>query len=126
MWGMGLTEWVEKNAPLVEEKKARAACNGSFEGITLKPFTIKYKHQGGDIAGATARVELASDIRRRVTATRLVTIGVFAFAAKKNSGHVYLTVEHPDYEFVVEISAKKESDARKFAAKINNAARHTA
>lgn len=33
------------------------------------------------------------------------------------------SAKHPDYEFVVEIPVKKESKAREFAAKINNAAK---
>ena len=112
MWGMGLKAWA-----------AQATYTGVFEGVTLKPDTIKYKNQGGPIVGATARVEAASDIKNRVTATRLVALGVFAFAAKKHSGHVYLTVEGDGFEFVVEVPIKKEADARKFAAKINNASR---
>jgi hypothetical protein len=51
---------------------------------------------------------------------------VFALAVKKQTGNVFLPVEHPDYEFVVEIPVKKEAKAREFAAKINTAARRSA
>lgn len=95
----------------------------NFEGVVLTENSITYQDQGGPLTGATARVENAADIQRRVTATRLLAIGIFAFAKKKQSGHVYLTVEHPDYEFLVEVPVKKETNARAFAVKINNAAK---
>jgi hypothetical protein len=97
----------------------------SFEGVTLTRTEIKYKRQGGPVDGAVARVESGADVRSRMTATRILAIGVFALAAKKQVGHVYLSVEGNGYEFVVEVPVKKESDARKFAAKINNAGRRT-
>jgi len=103
--------------------KARADAAGMFEGVVLKFDSVKYKGQGGPVSGATAHVETASDVRRRVTATRALAIGVFALAAKKKAGHIYLTVEHPDYFFTVEVPVKKETKAREFAAKINNAGR---
>jgi hypothetical protein len=53
----------------------------------------------------------------------LLAVGVFAFAWKKKSGSIYLTVEGDGFEFVVEVPVKKEADARQFASKINNAAR---
>jgi hypothetical protein len=127
---MGLKEWSEKikaeQAAINVEHKAEAAARKAglfFEGISLTSDSVTYKDQGGPLAGAIARVENAADARRRVTATRLLTIGVFAFAAKKQSGSVYLTVEHPDYQFIVEVPVKKETQARQFAVKINNAAK---
>ena len=116
---MGLKTWAAEGV-------AKAQVTGAFEGITLKAGTIDYKHQGGPVTGATAHVETGTDARRRITASRVLTIGLFALAAKKQTGHVYLTVEHPDYEFMVEIPAKKETKAREFAAKINNAAKQAA
>jgi hypothetical protein len=95
----------------------------SFNGVTLKKDTLAYKSTRGTVRGAQARVESAADAGKRLTATRLVAFGVFALALKKQTGHVFLTVEHPEYEFVVEVPSKKESEARKFAAKINTAAR---
>lgn len=112
---MGLKEWAEK--------ASSTGVFGVFEGIVLKPGEIMYKGQGGSVKDAVARVESAADVQSRVTATRLLALGIFAFAVKKKQGNVYLTVEHPDYQFVVEISVKKETEARKFAAKINTAAK---
>ena len=101
----------------------KAARGESFEGVTLKHGRIEYQGQGGPVAGATARVESAADVRRRVTATRVLAVGVFALAAKKQTGHVFLTVEGAGFEFVVEVPVKKEAEARAFAARINSAAK---
>jgi len=101
----------------------KTAKGESFEGVTLTSDRISYKGQGGLVFGASAHVETAADARRRVTATRVLALGVFALAAKKQTGNVYLTVQHPDFEFVVEVPVKKETKAREFAAKINNAAK---
>lgn len=127
---MGLKEWSEKikaeQAAISVKNKAEAAARNAglfFEGVVLTENSITYKDQGGLLTGATARVENAADVQRRVTATRLLAIGIFAFAAKKQSGNVYLTVEHPDYQFIVEVPVKQETKAREFAVKINNAAK---
>ena len=94
-----------------------------FEGVKLIGDKLFYKSGHWPVTGAVARVEQAADVQKRVTATRLVALGVFAFAAKKQTGHVYLTVEGDGFEFMVEVDAKKDSDARKFAAKVNTAAK---
>ncbi len=105
------------------DRKSLAAAFGKFEGVTLTPDTITHGKTKGPTSGATARVERGSDIDKRVTATRLVALGVFALAAKKKTGHVFLTIEGDGYEIAVEIPAKKEADARAFAAKVNTAAK---
>lgn len=128
---MGLKEWSEKTqaeaafrkAGFTKGHTATGEKTLNFEGVALAENSITYRDQGGMLTGAIARVETAADVQRRVTATRLLTIGIFAFAAKKQSGNVYLTVEHPDYQFVVEVPVKKETGAREFAVKINNAAK---
>ena len=94
-----------------------------FEGITLTKTTITHGRDRGPVKGATARVEQSANAGSRITATRLVAIGVFALAAKKKTGCLYLTVEGDGYAFSVEIPLKKESEARKFAAKINATAK---
>ena len=92
-----------------------------FEGVSLIGDKLFYKSTRGPVKGATARVEQGADVAKRVTATRLATLGVFAFAAKKQTGHVYLTIEGDGIDIAVEVPAKKEADARKFAAKVNAA-----
>lgn len=72
---------------------------------------------------AHATVESAGELHSRVTATRLLATGVFAFALKKkrDDRELYLTVEGDDGAFVVKVDPKKGLDARKFAAKVNSA-----
>lgn len=63
----------------------------------------------------------------RVTATRLVTLGVFAFAFKKKKKHdtreLYLAVETPDFMTVRQIDPNLGPRARSFVAQITTAAR---
>lgn len=97
--------------------------SASFEGVKLRGGRITEGKIGGPVTGATARVESGADIGRRITLTRMVAIGVFAFAARKQTGHVFLTIDHPEYQILVEVKAKQDGDARKFAALVNNEAR---
>lgn len=74
------------------------------------------------VAGAKARVESGSDLESRVTLTRLVAVGIFAFGMKKKSGgESFLTVEGPDFFWAVEVGPKEKSDAIRFAAAVNDA-----
>ena len=116
---MGFKEWAAQGAAINEAKKL----SGSFEGMTLTPDNITYKRETCPIAGAVARVDNGADVRRRVTATRVLTVGVFALATKKQVGHLYLTIEGNGFAFMVEVPVKKETKAREFAAKVNNAAK---
>lgn len=85
--------------------------------------TLIYEKQRYPVQGATARVESVGDLQSRITATRLLTTGVFAFALKKkkDSRELYLTVTGPGFEFVAEVDPKKGLEARQFAARINAA-----
>lgn len=123
---MSFKEWAEKTAAAgkaAQLAQAERKVIDRFEGVTLTASTITHGAMSGPVQGAVARVEHAADIQKRVTAARLVTLGVFAFAAKKQTGHVFLTVEGDGFEFAVEVPVKKEADARKFAAKVNAAAK---
>lgn len=95
-----------------------------FADLTLHRDRVT---KGGDthpLDGVTARVEVGSDLEKRVTATRLVALGVFAFAAKKKTGgEVFLTVEGPGFFWTIEVDRKKRGDAQAFAAKVNDQAR---
>ena len=76
------------------------------------------------VGGVTARVESGSALEKRVTATRLVAMGVFAFAAKKKrGGESWLTLESDQVFWSVEVKRGDEAKAREFAAKVNQAAR---
>lgn len=75
------------------------------------------------LAGVSARVESGSELEKRVTATRLVAMGLLAFAAKKKrGGESWLTIEGPGVFWTVEVDRGDEGKARAFAAKVNEAA----
>ena len=68
-------------------------------------------------------MESGSELEKRVTATRLVAMGVFAFGAKKKrGGESWLTVEGPGVFWSVEVDRGDEGKARAFAVKVNEAA----
>ena len=94
-----------------------------FEGVTLTGADVSYGRQGGPTQGAVARVEMGADIQSRITATRLIGLGVFALAAKKKTGHVFLTIEGQGFQVAIEVDRKHEAEARQFAAQVNTAAR---
>lgn len=74
-----------------------------------------------DQRGWTQQVVVGSDAGRRLTATRIVAVGIFALAAKKRAGHVYLETLNAQGVVVAstEYPAKKEADLRKQAATFN-------
>lgn len=120
----------EDKKPWYKQSSMREAMGGPKQErvgdlVLENSTTLIYKKQRYPIVGAEARVESVGELQRRITATRLLTTGVFAFALKKKADdrELYLTVTAPDYQFVVELDPKKGADARTFAAKINTLAR---
>ena len=99
-----------------------AAPSIQFEGVEITPGHVRYKGFSYDLP-ATARVETAGQIQERVTATRLVAVGLFAFAfkKKKDDRELYLSVEGDGWGFVVDVDPSKGREAREFAMKINGA-----
>jgi ribosomal protein L7/L12 len=87
--------------------------------------------QRHELPGLVARVEDSGTLNRRITATRLATLGPFALAAKKKQDdrEVYLTVEGATMAIVRSVLFKTTptagADARKFAAQLNLMARTT-
>ena len=72
------------------------------------------------------RVESGSELQSRVTATRLLAFGVFAFAAKKKKGgEKYLTIEGPDFVWTAEVKRDKKdiNKAMNFVSQINSNAK---
>lgn len=89
-------------------------------GVVVYRDRITKGAESHPLHGVTARVEAGSDLEKRVTATRLIAIGVFAFAAKKKTGgEVYLTIEGPEFFWHETVDRKKRDDAVKFAAAVN-------
>lgn len=84
------------------------------------------------IGGLEARVEDSGTINRRLTATRMVTLGVFALAAPKAQDDrvVYLTVEGPTTALMREVKMKNNAQAgakaREFAVQLNMRGRQAA
>lgn len=95
-----------------------------FGGFVLEGGeTLIYKKTRYPVAGAEARVESVGDIQRRITATRMLTTGVFAFAFKKkiDERELYLSVSGDSFEFVVSLDPKRGAEARMFAAQVTMA-----
>lgn len=67
-------------------------------------------------------LEDGADLEARITATRLVLVGVFALALKKKrGGEKYLTVEADETVLVVRVPRKKIAAAHKFSAELRTA-----
>lgn len=99
-----------------------------FAGVVLDLDlgTIGYQSDlHRDVRGATAQVETAGDIDRRVTATRLMLTGPLAFGLrkKKDQRELWLTIEGGDFAWAVPVKPKKSADARRFAALIHSASK---
>jgi hypothetical protein len=101
----------------------------SFGGVTLYERWIQTPQGSGSLIGVTAQAADESTIDRRITATRLVTLGLFALAARKKSGggNVYVVIDGPSVSGVATLQGDKDANngpkAYDFAAKVNNAAR---
>lgn len=92
-----------------------------FPDLKITDGRIECKKQGaGPLAGARAHVDTAGDIDRRVTATRLLLTGPFAFGLrkKKDTRELYLLVEGDGFAFVLPVDPKKGLEARQVAARI--------
>lgn len=115
---MGLKAWAAK---------APVATFGLTDQLVLRRDRISRGKDEHPLEGVTARVENGSDLEKRVTVTRLVAFGVFAFAAKKRTGgESYLTVEGPDFFWTVEVDRNSQGKARAFAGQVNDTARKLA
>jgi hypothetical protein len=115
VWRMGLREWAAK---------APVATFGVRDQVALYKDSVKRGAERFPLEGVSSRVEAGSDLETRVTATRLIALGIFAFAAKKKrGGEVFLTVEGPEFFWTIEVDRKDQSKAREFAAKVTNQAR---
>ncbi|MFZ2509663.1 MAG: DUF2510 domain-containing protein [Gordonia sp. (in: high G+C Gram-positive bacteria)] len=118
-------EQARRNAASEASQARRTAlAEAQFNGLKLssKARTLSFEGRTFPIAGAQAVVELGAP-NSRLTATRILAVGVFALAAKKDKTKVFITVALADGQsLVVEGNAKKqESAAREFAAAVNSA-----
>jgi hypothetical protein len=93
----------------------------SYRGVTVYERWIATPDGEGPIADTHTSVD--AQISSRITATRLLAIGVFAFAAKKKTGMVFLSIDNPAFASVVECPQDDSAKAHKFAVTVMNAAR---
>lgn len=123
----GKTSWWLKQGRAAENRQRLTRepwlADLAIDGDTLR----NVDGEAVDLTGAEARVETTGELRRRVTATRLATTGVFALAAKKkvDDRTVFLTIEGPNVAEVHEYPAAKLDQValRQFVATINSLAR---
>lgn len=97
-----------------------------FHDIEIVGDQIISKDDSGPLVGATARIENAGDIQRRVTVSRvLLTGGVGLFLKKKvDNRELYLTIEGDGYSIVRALDPKKDgTTSREFAARVNSLGR---
>lgn len=95
-----------------------------FKIIKLRDNSISCGKETHPLIGVSARVENGSDIEKRVTFTRLLLLGIFAFAMqKKKGGEKYLCIEGPDFAWMTEVKNKNTRIAMRFATEVNNAVR---
>lgn len=90
-----------------------------FSGIQVRDGRLIAKDgTGGPIVGMMATVDTAGALERRITATRILTTGVFALAwrKKKDSRELYLLIEGKGWAVAEQVNPKKGAEARKFAA----------
>ena len=116
---MGIKEWLANTPKATFIAKEFIALHddriekGQGKGKETHPLT-----------DVSARGEDGAALETRVTATRLVAFGVFAFAAKKKKGgESFLTIEGPDFMWAVEVDRKRKNEAMRFAATVSNFAR---
>ena len=132
---MAQDDAVKKKEEMAEQRrealanKVIAKMPGSGESIILREHTIEYRAKDKELcgefplSGVSARVESGAELQSRVTVTRLVLTGIFAFALKKKKGgEKYVTVQGEGFFWAMEVDRKKANDAMKFVAKINNQA----
>jgi hypothetical protein len=94
-----------------------------FAGVLIDGDEIVVGEQRCPLAGATARVDSGGQVTRRLTATRIVFLNVFALAApkKKDRRYLYLAIEGPTFAFAVPVHPDKSRAAHAFAARITHA-----
>lgn len=120
---------------ILEDTKGRRL--GSVGGITLYERWISTPQGSGSLIGvkASAADESSVTVSQRLTATRMVALGVFSLAAPKKKqqahGSAYILIEGPDVSGVGVINASSYNTtpgpaAFTFAANVNNAARAAA
>lgn len=74
------------------------------------------------VDGAHVTIELGEQAKKRITATRVALIGIFALWAKKDEQQLYVTIENGDQVMLAPVPARKEPQARILATMVNGEA----
>lgn len=102
------------------------------ESVKLRQHTIQYGRDQQPLAGVTATIETGETLTRRTTATRVIGGALLAgpagaiigaIARKKTGGTQYLVIAGPAFEWQIQVDRGDVDRARKFAAKVNTAAK---
>ncbi|MFJ3826224.1 hypothetical protein [Streptomyces nodosus] len=124
MFGSKKTPEEKAAAKALLELRAAAAAVG---GLMVRKDPMRFTSPGQmdvPVTGATITVD-RGEAAKRITATRVALTGIFALALKKDATKLYVTIEGADGSvMILSCSAKKELDARKFAALVH--AKHKA
>jgi hypothetical protein len=95
--------------------------NAGHLGIRVKDGVFKLMGQPDvPVAGATVTVD-RGEAAKRITATRVLTTGIFALALKKDATRLFVTIEGADGSVMLrEVAASKEGKARALAAAVTS------
>lgn len=106
----------------------RGSVTGNDGFIELSDGMMTYRPGDGrgeerrPVLGATANMESGAQLSERVTAGRIILVGVYAFALKKKSGgQKYLVVEGDGFAWAIEVEGEAINDAVRFAALVKSA-----
>lgn len=97
------------------------------ENAALSAGAHAYKIKTKDVdelisRGARVRFESSADAGKRITVTRLATLGIFALGTRKATGQFFLTFEvRGEPVRMITIPAKHERDARLWVIQFNKA-----
>ncbi|NBO55575.1 MAG: hypothetical protein EBU84_13515 [Actinobacteria bacterium] len=114
---------------LANLKDPKGKLVGRGGGVKVFERWIETPQGSGPIVGVSASAEDNTSINKRLSVTRMVTLGVFSLAAPKKSGggHAYVVIEGPSVSGVATFQGTKNQTAGpqafKLAATINNTAR---
>jgi hypothetical protein len=113
---------VVADAPRTEAQEQHAQSlrtnpTASFAGYELAGGQLRKDLDVWDVRNSKTSVDVGQP-RKSVTATRVVLLGVFSLAMKKDRTKIYVTIETPTETLVVEGLARDEHAARVFASAV--------
>jgi len=111
----------EQKAAAARQRQITAAAAAA--GVTVMGGKVRMPNQQPiPIEDARVTIEAGETARKRITATRVALIGIFALWAKKDMSQLFITIEHEDGIVLVPVPARKEAQARIFATMVNGEA----